>query len=141
VGSDTRLARARALAVHLLLLDLLALPLAAEPALLWRPCTVPELVAASDLVVQGRVIRLEPGQPGPDSEDVAVLRIDRVLMGSAPGQARDPALIRYEQDQTGIFFLRATPDGAYTAGHPARFKPNLLLAQILPHLPPTGTGG
>lgn len=124
-----------------------------QEALLWRPCTLPELVAASDLVVQGRIARIEPGAPGPESVDTAVLEVQRTLLGVLPaevrlefpgrargGDPRDPALIRYDLDQEGIFFLRRGAAGDYTASHPARFKPSFFLTQVQNQLA-AGTGG
>jgi hypothetical protein len=130
---------------------------------LWKPCTVSQLKEASDLVVLARVVHITPGVPGPDCVDRATLAIRQTLQGAAgsslvqlsfPGRQRgsftslgnlkkenNPAHIRFDLDQEGIFFLRKRPDGSYSANHPARFKPAFFLRQILRKLAPNFPGG
>jgi hypothetical protein len=129
----------------------------------WRPVSLDQLRAASNLIVIGEIVALIPGTPGPDCVDRAILEIERTLRGDAgadrvevrfPGHKRGrllaaggveidrhPGLIRYELDQDGIFFLRLESDGTYTANHPARFKPRFFLSQVenaLAGAPPGG---
>lgn len=136
----------------LLGMALIALGAAQAGQVVWRPVTLAQLRAASDLIVIGKIVAIVPGTPGPDCVDRAVLEIERTLRGSAwssqielrfPGHRRgrrlgsgdvevdkDPGLIRFDLDQEGIFFLRQEADGTYTANHPARFKPKFFLSQV-----------
>lgn len=131
--------------------------------MLWRPVTNEQLRAASDLIISGKIVRIEPGEPGPESEDRAVLRIHETLAGVRPSETvilrypgrrrgrirldggvevdRSPQLIRYDIDQEGVFYLRRAADGTYTANHPARFKPPFLLASIRAELRGVSAGG
>ncbi len=130
---------------------------------LWRPVSPAQLRAASDLIITGKIVRIELGEPGPESEDYAVLRVDETLAGYAGGDTvvlrypgrrrglpgpdgtvevdRSPQLIRYDIDQEGVYYLRRSPDGTYTANHPARFKPPFLLPRIRAELRGVSGGG
>lgn len=116
--------------------------------LLWRPATTRDLLAHSQVVVSARIVDIARGAPGPDCVDVATLQVNETLVGYAPstvqlafpGKARgtvtasgalipedNPAFIRYDLDQEGVYFLMDRGDGTYSANHPARFKPLFFL--------------
>ncbi len=135
-----------------LAIGLLTAPLVRAEQVLWRPATSQQLEQASHLVVLGKIVEVIPGQPGPQAEDIGILRIEQTLKGrSSENQIslrypsakrgqwmpqgdfevdRSPGLIRYDLDQDGIFFLRANGDGSYSANHPARFKPRFFLSKV-----------
>jgi len=130
--------------------------LLAEAPLLWQPATTQDLLQYSDLVVVGTLVDVEHASPGPDAVDTATLEIEQILHGWTsdeeislvfPGLHRgqyngagelvpenNPAHIRFDLDQEGIFFLMQREDGTYSANHPARFKPRFFLPQVLADL-------
>ncbi len=134
-------------------LGLAGFAVAAPKPVLWKPTTTSELLRVSDAVVVGRIRDIARGAPGPDCVDRAELVVERVIHGfpigsSAtlvfPGKARGSSdsegnlvpdqslgLIRYDVGQEGVFFLLRRDPETWSANHPARFKPRMLLARVL----------
>jgi len=113
----------------------------------WMPIPDRQLIMGSDLIVVGKIVWVEDGEPGTASSDMASILVAEVLKGSPdvvmvklryPGKKRgyltyngkfEPTRterdVFFSLDQEGIWFLKrcSQDEDAYVAEQPAHFKP------------------
>lgn len=112
---------------------------------------LPDLVQKSDLIIVGKITKIDKAEPSRGATDRATITVEEVLLGKAgktvvigfPGEriwigpdgreSRYEASnwIRYKMRQDGIWLLKWNKKaGFYTAAHPARRQPREKLDEV-----------
>lgn len=124
---------------HRLTILLMAAVIADSALGMWAMFSEQELIERSDLIVVGTLASEQRHKSGERELRVGVIKIDEALKGSAPsevllalpanGQPISSSDLNYRIGQSGLWYLRAPPQGgdtAYKADHPQRFVPREL---------------
>ncbi len=112
---------------------------------------LPDLVQQTDLIVVGKITKIDKAEPSRDATDRATITVEQVLLGKAgetvilgfPGERiwigpdgrtsrfEASSWIRYTMGQDGIWLLKWDKKaGLYTAAHPARRQPREKLDEV-----------